>query len=157
MAKHVIAIEIVSSNSLYHRRSDFTDENSMRLYCSFYGEDAILSELDVAYMTRGQVNAEKKNPQSYEEEKSTNFSSFMQKAEILGIEIQQSSSSNKDPPALFHHDEVRKIIPGFEQINENLFARKYNRFMVFNRIDIESWPPKSKTKIGGIVQDMDLL
>ena len=149
--------EIVSSNSLYHRRSDFTDENSMRLYCSFYGEDAILSELDVAYMTGGRVNVEKKKPQSYEEEKPTKVSSFMRKAEMLGIEIQQSTSPNKDPPALFHHDEVRKITPGFEQINENLFARKDNRFMVFNRIDIDSWPPKSKTKIGGIEQDMDLL
>ena len=149
--------EIVSSDSLYHRRSDLTDENSMKLYCSFFDKATTLTDLDIPYMTGGkQVTDKSRRSQLEPEEKSdVSNSQFMKKAQMLGIQIQQNSSSQLEFPALFAHDEMQDVPTGFEQINENLYARKDNRFMVFNHAGlVDSWPPKSMTKVSGIEDDM---
>lgn len=150
--------EVISSDSMYHRRSDLTDESSMKLYCSFFNDDTKLTDLDVTHMTGGKFAKDKQKQGLEAEEKTGDTSRLRTKAAILGIQIEQSTNLQRGPPALFTHDEVSNIPSGFEQINEDLFARKDNRFMVFNRVGINDvWPPTSKTKVGGIEDDMEML
>lgn len=150
--------EIVSPDSLHHRRSDLTDDNSMRLYCSFLDQDVILTNQDIAYMTGSKHITNKTNCLLDKEEKSDFGSSrFITKARMLGIQVQRGKNFESSLPALFIHDEVENIPPGFEQINANLFARRDNRFMVFNRVGLGSWPPRSETKVGGVEDDMHIL
>lgn len=150
--------EVLSSESLFHRRSDLTDGNSMKLYCSFFGEDTKMTNHDIKHITGG-----KQLPASAKEQRKTKAafdlkqSRFMNKARTLGIRIDQGSSKSAQTPALFRRNASKEFPGGFEQINENLFAREDNRFMVFNDVGVDRWPPKSKTKIGTIEHDMNLL
>jgi len=48
----------------------------------------------------------------------------MKKAQMLGIQIQQNTSSQLDFLALFAHDEMQDVPTGFEQINDNLYTGK---------------------------------
>ena len=65
------------------------------------------------------------------------------KAASRGINIRKKSSKSQIE---FHTQ--RPIPSGFEQINEDLFARKDNKFMVFNGAGVDSWksPPQPVTK-----------
>ena len=136
--------EILSSDSMFHRRSDLTDERSMKLYCSFFNQDTKVSDLDVAHITgHRSFNKNAKDISQFEEKPKVSVSRFANKAMALGIKIQQNVGTKKDHPALFPLEEVNNIPPGFEQINDDLFARKDNRFMVFNRVGIDEWPPRS--------------
>ena len=71
----------------------------------------------------------------------------MSKARKMGY-ITNEEYAKTVSPSFLHEEE--KIPPGYEQINDNLFARKDNRFLVFNKNAIEDWPPKPSTKINDI-------
>ncbi len=159
-----ISYEEVTSDFVNNRRrSDLTDEASMKLYCSFYDESCALTDLDVNYMSGGKQPLPKsKRKETLVDESCTNSSIFMKKAHALGISIQRKTNKSLNSPALFVQEEDPSFVHGFEQINENLYARKDNRFMVFNYESIStptshSWPPKPVTKESGLEEDMDLL
>ncbi len=69
--------------------------------------------------------------------------SFIRKAASKGINI-----AKKSPSSLIEFRSQRPIPNGFEQINDGLFARKDNKFMVFNWAGVDSWtsPPQPGTK-----------
>ena len=69
--------------------------------------------------------------------------SFIRKAASKGINIRK-----KPPSSLVEFRSQRPIPNGFEQINEDLFARKDNKFIVFNYAGVNSWmsPPQPVTK-----------
>ena len=76
---------------------------------------------------------------------------FILKAASRGINIRKRTSRSRDKEddiniIKFHTQ--RPIPAGFEQINEDLFARKDNKFMVFNGAGVNSWtsPPQPVTK-----------
>ena len=77
--------------------------------------------------------------------------SFILKAASRGINIRNKSSRGKDKEDnanIIEYHSQRPIPAGFEQINEDLFARKDNKFMVFNGSAVDSWksPPQPVTK-----------
>lgn len=144
--------ELVKASSYSHRRSDLTDANSMRLYCSFFDESTPLTNLEMNLMSGGKekldktLPIEKTNSHETRREGSRREILNMKKANLMGLG--SKFDSNKQSPCLFPLDEKKKIPPGYEQINEDLFARKDNRFMVFNGVGVETnWPPKPKSKI----------
>jgi hypothetical protein len=151
--------EVVSSDTLRYGRSDFTDENSLKLYTSFFTNDTLLTDHDVNYMSGTSSNTfktktshiEKNNIQKEEE------SAFMRKARSFNIYKHDFQKSQ--PPSLFDPNKEVEIPIGFEQINDGLYARKDNRFMVFNYVGIDSqqWPPSAVTKGFSLEEDMDLL
>ena len=78
---------------------------------------------------------------------------FILKAASRGINIRKRSSRSRDREEdniniIKFHGTQRPIPSGFEQINEDLFARKDNKFMVFNGAGVDSWtsPPQPVTK-----------
>ena len=75
--------------------------------------------------------------------------SFILKAASRGINIRKNSSRDRDKDINIIEFHTKRPIPaGFEQINEDLFARKDNKFMVFNGAGVDSWksPPQPVTK-----------
>lgn len=153
--------EVVSSNTLRHGRSDFTDEHSMKLYMSFFSKDTLLTNHDVHHMSGTSSSTSKtENPHVssnavYQED--AEESTFMRKARSFNIYKHDFQKSQ--PPSLFSPNKDVDIPVGFEQINDGLYARKDNRFMVFNYVGIESqqWPPSAVTKGFSLEEDMDLL
>jgi hypothetical protein len=83
------------------------------------------------------VSGPDKELRSFDEE------SFIRKAATKGINI-----ARKSPSGLMEFRTQRPTPNGFEQINEDLFARKDNKFMVFNWAGVDSWksPPQPVTK-----------
>ncbi len=83
------------------------------------------------------VSGPDKDLRSFDEE------SFIRKAASKGFNI-----AKKSPSSLIEFRSQQPIPNGFEQINEGLFARKDNKFMVFNWAGVDSWtsPPQPVTK-----------
>ena len=79
-------------------------------------------------------------------------SGFILKAASRGINIRKTSTRNREEEANLSQVNARPIPSGFEQINEDLYARKDNKFMVFNGPGVDSWqtPPQPVTKTKGI-------
>jgi hypothetical protein len=176
--------EILDTTSLGCRRSDLTSEKSMKLYCSFFEESMPVSRLDTTYILGEEKSDEssitkKRASRSMRRQqdgsrKTEELSSFAAKAAELGISISSRTSVLKQPskeqpskeqPSLFSLD-VQSVPPaGFEQINEDMFARKDNKFMVFNESGVHTWiehqngsPAQQQpiTKLQGIDQDFVL-
>ena len=156
--------EIMESPSIGHQRSDLTDEKSLKLYSSFFNSATPLTNLDSFYL-RGDENASQfatpiTNKKHGPSVKSCGTSvkdriSFSTKAKIMGFHIVPESDKGKlTPPSLFPQTSVPSIPQGFEQINDDLYARKENKFMVFNGAALETWPPRPETKLKGIEEDM---
>jgi len=155
--------EIVDMSSIGYRRSDVTTDSSMKLYSSFFDQSSEISPLEQAYAigerlpndptkplrrsTRPceKVSGPEKDLRSFDE------ASFILKAASRGINIRKKSLRSRekeDNINIIEFHTQRPIPAGFEQINEDLFARKDNKFMVFNGAGVDSWksPPQPVTK-----------
>lgn len=139
------------------KRSDITTHSSMQLYSSFFDESTPLNQLEQAYTTGQKLPRDPSKPLRRSTRpcnkvsgpetdlKSFDESNFILKAASRGINIRKSSSQTQ---RLFTYQPQRQIPAGFEQINEDLYARKDNKFMVFNGAGVNSWksPPQPVTK-----------
>ena len=154
--------EILDMSSVGYRRSDLTTESSMKLYSSFFDPTSTsLSQLEQTYATGGrnvmkdptkplrrstrpceEVSGPGKDLKRFDE------SSFILKAASRGINIRKTDVQSKERIDELKFQSDIKIPSGFEQINEDLFARKDNKFMVFNGAGVNSWknPPQPITK-----------
>ena len=68
--------------------------------------------------------------------------------------------AEKKSPSLFSKEARRSIPEGFEQINDDMFARRDNRFVVFNGTGLDTWRKDSKeprTKTHGLEDDIQLV
>lgn len=141
--------EIFDSSSLGQRRSDLTDRKSMKLYCSFFDDSMSLTNYDMSNLSGGKEKLNKALPKDNyhgpgRKEESRRELLHLTKAKILGLAKKSDKFSS---PALFPLQEQKTIPLGYEQINDDLYARKDNRFMVFNGVGVESsWPPIPKSK-----------
>lgn len=165
--------EIIDTSSLGCKRSDLTSESSMRLYCSFFDESTPLSGLEMTYMLgerpsdtpspsdslskrKGSTNCSPPPAVGTQHHKKHDSLSFASKAAQLGIDIPSGRDVLRQrPPSLFSPDRrpLRALV-GFEQINEDLFARKDNKFMVFNGAGVDAWHGNEPiTKVHGIEED----
>ncbi len=148
--------EIIDMSSIGYRRSDITDDSSMKLYSSFFDKTVCeLSPLEQAYVIGERLPSDPTKPLRRstrpcekvsgpdKDLRSFDEAGFIMKAASRGINIRKKSSKSQIE---FHTQ--RPIPSGFEQINEDLFARKDNKFMVFNGASVDSWkyPPQPVTK-----------
>ena len=132
------------------RRSDLTTANSLKLYSSFFSPEMALSTPDLTFMlgSRQSASPTKEDPDPVEDSSET--SNFVTRAAKLGIHIPSHSDLTKSTP-LFPSKRRSSIPAGFEMINEDMFARKDNKFMVFNGAGVDSWNGKAPvTKASGL-------
>lgn len=145
--------EIVDSTTLGERRSDLTDSKSMKLYCSFYDYDStLLNNFEMNSISGGKEKLDKTIPRDItnaaDGRKEGSRRQLLNKSKAKMLGLSRSFDAKSNCPALFPHEAVSKIPRGYEQINDDLFARKDNRFMVFNSVGLEnSWPPKPRSKV----------
>mmetsp|Transcript_21184 Transcript_21184/g.48883 ORF Transcript_21184/g.48883 Transcript_21184/m.48883 type:complete len:278 (-) Transcript_21184:885-1718(-) len=149
--------EIVDKSNLGCRRSDLTTDDSFKLYSSFFDDSTKLSELDLTYMVDEQARAgADEDPHSstkketlQQKPQNSQRASFVDRAARLGISIRSHTEIRQSESApLFTFERVTNVPQGFEQINEDLFARKDNKFMVLNGAGVDSWHgTESVTKV----------
>jgi len=111
--------EILEDRNLKSMRSELTTEEGLNLYCKYYDEDSIMGDKELQYML---------GP-------SPDFPSPQGSASGGALVTVQAGSGRKG--------HVRE---GFEQINDDLFARRANKFMVFNGVGMREWTTKPVTK-----------
>lgn len=121
-------------------RSDLTTAESLRLYAMCSDASAPLTIADRIFLTGRKPDdlPSKSTPAS--EEWSSKTDAFVKKAARLGIPViprEELAKSSYTP--LFRFDRRRVLPSGFEQINEDMFARKDNKFMVFNGVGVDAW------------------
>lgn len=132
--------EIVESKIQRCQRSHLTDTSSLILYASEIDDATRLLTADQIFLevTESRRDCGRRWPTSGTS--STAPVPFVKKAARLGIHIDTCTrkSCNINPP-LYTTDVKTEIPPGFEQINEDMFARSENKFMVFNGAGVDSW------------------
>jgi hypothetical protein len=152
-------MELLDTSNIGCRRSDLTTEESMRLYTSYFDDATSLSTLDVTFIVGSNPPGSKsKAKEGLVNDREKNFTTqpmkteFVVKAAKMGYSIpSQSEIAKAKSPPLFTWNEPRKTPNGFEQINEDLFARKDNKFMVFNGAGVNSWQgTEPKTKVASL-------
>lgn len=158
--------EIVDNSRTQCRRSDITTENSLELYSSFFDDSSPMSQLEMTYILGEKprlgdlevhgASHQKNRKQSSDDHVGVPRESFADKAARVGILIPSSSEIEKwKSPPLFSFERKGFVPAGFEQINEDLFARKDNKFMVLNGAGVDSWDgTQPKTKLYGIQEDV---
>ncbi|KAI2489210.1 hypothetical protein MHU86_25387 [Fragilaria crotonensis] len=129
--------EVVGNGESTCRRSDLSTPSSLELYSSFFCDSVRLSPLDLIYI-QGEKIKDKMEPSA---KKVTPYKGdFVKKAAELGITIQSYDDiMHSKSPSLFTFARVGDVPAGFEQINDDLFARKDNKFMVFNGAGVDNW------------------
>jgi hypothetical protein len=161
--------EIFEPPALSCRRSDLTTADSLRLYASFFDDDTPLMTPHQDFLLGEKALPSRapdisdsgtrpaaKNHTNFATGKEGTTTSFVKKAARVGIQIPSYTeiSKSKAQP-LFPLEHRRQIPPGFEQINEDLFARKDNKFVVFNGAGIDSWTgSKPVTKLSSMEEDL---
>ena len=129
--------EVVGNGDSTCRRSDLSTPSSLELYSSFFCDSVRLSPLDLIYI-RGQKIKDTIEPTA--KKVAPYKSDFVKKAAELGITIQSYDDiMHLKSPSLFAFARVGEVPAGFEQINDDLYARKDNKFMVFNGAGVDNW------------------
>lgn len=132
--------ELVNGSIDSCRRGDLTTEESLMLYTRPFDPSTSLTKADQIFLTGEKVDTvEHKNcPELTNLQPSRD--ALVKKATRLGIKVFPHDEMDKAKyKPLFHFDRRRPIPPGFEQINEDMFARKDNKFIVFNGSGVDSW------------------
>jgi hypothetical protein len=120
-------------------RGDLTTAASLRLYASVLGSRASLNIADRIFLTGSNIDTKATHTRN----RSTavpHTHLLLQKANRLGIPVIPYSEIEKTKlNPLFAYGRSRPVPSDFEQINEDMFAKKDNKFMVFNGAGIDSW------------------
>ena len=151
--------ETCSNGSLKFVRSDLTTTNSLKLYSSFFSPDQAMTTTDLTALLG--ENLDKENRRNIEDHTEVpgleRKPQFVARAAHKGISItshEELSRTTSRP--LFQFERRRPVPAGFEMINEDLFSRKENKFMVFNGPGVDSWNGATPvTKISGIEKLLD--
>jgi hypothetical protein len=134
-------LEIVESKSMRCFLSGLTTPSSLQLYAREFDGNSALTTADCIFMQaleseRGKCGTNIRGSERW----SNPGKPFVEKALELGITItpHERRIANILPP-LFQSDQTLSVSRDFEQINEDMFSRKENKFMVFNGAAVESW------------------
>lgn len=132
-----------------YRRSDLTTTNSLKLYTSFFSPDQAMAVPSLSVLLgETPTSEERRKPGRVDLKDRAN--DFVAKAAEKGISITSHKELEKTQP-LFSFGRKHTVPAGFEMINEDMFSRKDNKFMVFNGPGVDSWSGNSPvTKISGI-------
>jgi hypothetical protein len=131
--------EIVEGNIGYGR-SEMTTAESLRLYATYIDSSTPLTVADRIFMTGRKPDDMIKRRSSGIDQGRKQTHAFVKKASRLGIPViprEELAKSAFKP--MYSFSRRRALPPGFEQINEDMFARKDNKFMVFNGAGVDSW------------------
>lgn len=131
--------EVVEASMPGCRRSDLTTSRSLELYTSMFDESTQLSTADLIFVLGEKPNGENPPSETLSRPKPA-ATVFVKKAARHGITITsyEDIAKAKSTP-LFKVDQRRPVPSGFEQINEDMYARRDNKFMVFNGAGVASW------------------
>lgn len=150
-AEKVYAESFLKS-SQFSSRSELTTANSLRLYSSFYPHSKEMSIMDLTFLLGRNAKGTSAERRQEPLGRGVSHSPIVARAKRLGIEITSHSDllKQRNQP-LFQFERRTEVPPGFEMINEDFFARKDNKFMVFNGPGVDSWRGTDpETKIAGI-------
>ena len=141
--------EVFSINdTTTYKRSDLTTDSSLKLYTSLFPPDKSMATTDLTFIT-----GKKSENKSKTKAPTHRTSNFVVKAAKCGIPItSHDDRMTQGSQPLFEVNGLKTVPAGFEMINEDMFARKQNKFMVFNGAGVDSWCTETspKTKISGI-------
>lgn len=148
--KHYSEAFLESSSS--YSRSDLTTASSLKLYSSFFSPDETMTTTDLTFLLGEKPTGVGTRAKPGHVHLAQRSSSFVNRAGRLGVSITSHSDLMKSRSQPLFQSERRKAVPaGFEMINEDMFASKDNKFMVFNGAGVDSWRGTTPiTKISGI-------
>lgn len=133
-------IEVVNAKASRCQRSDLTNSASLGLYASVFDGGTNLSTADRIFLQAVSLESLKERKPVYPPFEPTEPSSFVKKAARLGIAItSHCGDSLSITPSLYQFTPRHDVPVGFEQVNEDMFARKQNKFMVLNGAGVDSW------------------
>jgi hypothetical protein len=131
--------EIVDGQVAFCRRSDLTTGASLRQYVSCVDPSTTLTQAESNFLSGENAKHSHANRSQWIGAV-PRTDSLLQKANNLGISmIPRAEFARTEAEPLYRYGRLRNIPSGWEQINEDLFARKDNKFMVFNGAGIDSW------------------
>jgi hypothetical protein len=132
---------IVDGKIEHCRRSDLTTGDSLGLYASACDPSVCLSGAERNFLTGEPTEKGGMLHRSGSLGKAiTKSGLLLEKAKRLGVSVLPCSDiAKRKMEPLFQYGRVREVPPGWEQINEDMFAKKENKFMVFNGAGIDSW------------------
>ncbi len=132
--------EIVEARVTRCQRSELTTSDSLKLYVSQFDQDLTLTTANQIYLNsfeREKAEGDRNGDQSFQ---AVEHSSFVEKARRLGIAVTPKGRKSAEATLPSRTSGLSRTVPsGFEQINENLFCRKENKFMVFNGSGVSAW------------------
>jgi len=141
--------ETCIGGSTKFRRSDLTTTNSLKLYTSFFSPDQAMTTTDLTVLLGETLEENETKIKSGHVVLSERNSEFVTRASKKGISI--TSHQQLAPTCPLFQFGRRAVPAGFEMINEDMFSRKENKFMVFNGPGVDSWTDTNPiTKISGI-------
>jgi len=133
-------MKIVEAKVSRCQRSDLTNVDSLKLYASKFDGETHLTTADRIFLQDHSTEGLNDRKPVYPSFESTEPSSFVKKAARLGIAItSHSGGAMAAAPSLYPQDQRHDVPAGFEQINEDMFSRKENKFMVLNGAGVDSW------------------
>jgi hypothetical protein len=142
-------------SSVDSRRSDLTTPKSLKLYSSFFSPESALHTADLPSIRAVQHPWKRATSESQTTDSASVSSSFVSQAARAGIYIPSHSDlmARKSAPLFPYEQQRRNSVPaGFDMINEDMFALKDNKFIVFNGAGVDSWTATNTpvTKTSGI-------
>jgi hypothetical protein len=133
-------------------RSELTSTSSLQLYSSFFPHDKEMTTTDLTFVVGDKADVPHTKTKPGHIDLKDRPSAFVTRAKRLGVPITSHSDliDSRNQP-LFHFEQSKEVPAGFEMINEDFFARKDNKFMVFNGTGVNSWRgTEPVTKISGV-------
>jgi len=133
-------MEIVEAKVDRCERGNLTDSDSLKLYVSEFHKETVLSKVECTFLQAQRKESAGERKSSEPSEEFQQQSSFVEKAARIGISITPYTGRNSVAgPQLYQFEQRHDVPSGFEQINEDMFSRKDNKFMVFNGAGVDSW------------------
>lgn len=115
----------------------------MRLYCSLFDDWSELSVAEMNFITGEQATAHATKTPLVAGDAVHSDDALVKKAIFLGIAM--SKYSKPSSPSLVKNACWRQVPFEFEQINDDMFARKDNKFLVLNGVGVDTWSGSQST------------
>lgn len=122
------------------QRSGLTTAKSLQLYVSNFDSDSTLSTYDRIFLQAYRSEKSKHRAIRHPHFQTDETKRFVDKAAHFGFVVTPNEQRRASIlPPLFNSYQQQSMSPEFEQINEDMYSRKENKFMVFNGAGVESW------------------
>lgn len=152
-----------TSNAFGYPRSELTTDESLKLYCSFFDDQlTTLSNYDMTCIHGQKIPSSSNSFASIMKKRDVDASSKINSSSNKSTDSsnnyklrtkEQAQTSNEEKKSIDEVEDTFCVPEGFEQINEDLYARKDNKFMVFNRPGVDTWKGKHSFTRNGAVLD----